>query len=143
MASLLNALRAGRAWTASLSGFKGQLDVVADGVVPMGSVSVSGVNQRQVNLLATGMPANSTLRVIRGTVDYAGTADPTPSTQVVATYNASQLAGGSVNLTIDTSVSRFVRTEVRDAGGTTVAVSNPVWLLRQQPPGGIPAARTA
>jgi hypothetical protein len=44
---------------------------------------------------------------------------------------------------VDTSVSRFVRTVIRDAGGTTVAVSNPVWLLRQQPPNGIPAARAA
>jgi hypothetical protein len=143
LVSLLAALRAGRAWTASLSGFRGQLDVVADGVVRMGSVSVSSVNQRQLNLLATGVPAGGTLRVMRGTVDYAGAADPTPSTQVVATYSADQLAGGSVNLMVDTSVSRFVRTEVRDAGGTTVAVSNPVWLLREQPPNGIPAARAA
>ena len=143
LASLLNALRAGRAWTSSLSGFKGELDVVADGVAPMGSASVSSVNQRQVNLLATGMPAGSSLRVVRGTVDYAGTADPTPSTQVVATYTADQLAGGSVDLNIDTTRSRFVRTEVRNSGGTTVAVSNPIWLLRQQPPNGIPAARAA
>ncbi|HEX5016294.1 MAG TPA: hypothetical protein VFX15_01770 [Actinomycetes bacterium] len=141
--SLLTALRAGRAWTSSLSGFKGQLDVVADGTIPMGSVSVSSVNQRQVTLLATGMPAGSTLRVIRGTVDYAGTADPTPSTQVIATYTADQLSGGEVSLNVDTTTSRFVRTEVRNSSGTTIAVSNPVWLLRQQPPNGIPAARAA
>ncbi|MFL6181683.1 MAG: hypothetical protein ACJ73J_05190 [Actinomycetes bacterium] len=143
LAALLAAIRAGRAWTSSLSGFRGQLDVVADGVVPMGSVSVSQVNQRQLNLMATGVPTGGSLRVVRGTVDYAGTADPTPSTQVVATYSADQLVGGSVNLAVDTSVSRFVRTEVRNSSGTTVAVSNPVWLLRQQPPNGIPAARVA
>jgi hypothetical protein len=107
----------------------------------MGSASVSNVNQRQLTVVATGVPAGGTVRVIRGTVDYAGTADPTPSTQVTATYTADQLAAGSVDLTINTSVSRFVRTEVRDAAGTTVAVSNPVWLLREVPPNGIPSAR--
>ena len=89
------------------------------------------------------MADRGTLRVIRGPVDYAGTADPTPSTQVVATYTADQLTGGEVSLNVDTTTSRFVRTEVRNSAGTTVAVSNPVWLLRQQPPNGIPAARAA
>jgi hypothetical protein len=141
LGALLGALKSGRAWTASLSGFRGHLDVIADGAAPMGSASVSSVNQRQVTVVATGVPSGGTVRVIRGTVDYAGTADPTPSTQVAATYTADQLAGGSVDLTINTSVSRFVRTEVRDANGTTVAVSNPVWLLREVPPNGIPTAR--
>ncbi len=141
--ALLHALRSGRAWLSSLSGFKGQLDLLVDNAVPMGSASVSGVTQRNVMIVATGMPAGSTLRVVRGTVDYAGTGDPTPSTQVVATFTATQLSGGSATLSINTSTSRFVRTEVVNNSGVVVAVSNPVWLLREQPPGGIPAARQA
>jgi len=141
--ALLHALRSGRAWLSSLSGFKGQLDLLVDNAVPMGSASVSGVTQRNVLIVATGMPAGSTLRVVRGTVDYAGTGDPTPSTQVVATFTATQLSGGSATLSINTSTSRFVRTEVVNNSGVVVAVSNPVWLLREQPPGGIPAPRQA
>jgi hypothetical protein len=125
----------------SLSGYKGQLDLLVDDVVPMGSASVSGAAQRSVKIVATGVPAGGALRVVRGTVDYAGTADPTPSTQIVATYPASELTGGSVTVSVDTSVSRFVRTEVVNSAGTVVGVSNPVWLLREQPPDGIPVTR--
>jgi hypothetical protein len=32
---------------------------------------------------------------------------------------------------------------VRNAAGTVVALSNPVWLFRSAPPGGIPAPRAA
>lgn len=141
--ALLDALRSGRAWASSLSGFKGQLDLLADSVIPMGSVSVSGVSQRQVSVVATGIPSGGSVRVVRGTVDYVGSADPTPSTQVVASYTTAQLAGGAVNLAVNTAVSRFVRTEVRDSSGVTVAVSNPIWLLREQPPNGIPLPRRA
>ena len=138
---LLAAMKAGRAWTGSLSGFKGELDLLADSVCPMGSVSVSSLSQRQLQVIATNLPAGGNLRVIRGTVDYAGTASPTPNTTVVATYSPGDFATGSVSLPIDTTKSRFVRTEVRNSAGTTVAVSNPVWLLREVPPGGIPSAR--
>jgi hypothetical protein len=56
---------------------------------------------------------------------------------------AEELETGSADLSLDTSRSSFVRMEVRDASGATVALSNPVWLLRDQPPGGIPEARGA
>ena len=35
----------------------------------------------------------------------------------------------------------FVRSQVLDSAGTVVGLSNPVWLLRSVPPGGIPAPR--
>ena len=44
---------------------------------------------------------------------------------------------------IDTSKDSFVRTQVLDSTGTQIGLSNPVWLLRAAPPGGIPAARQA
>jgi hypothetical protein len=46
-----------------------------------------------------------------------------------------------VSIAVETDQSSYVRTEVLDAEGTVVALSNPVWLLRERPPGGIPAAR--
>lgn len=51
MSDLIDALRAGRAWTSSLSRFSGFLDLTADGTCPMGSVSLSGATTRQVRVI--------------------------------------------------------------------------------------------
>jgi hypothetical protein len=142
-AALLRALGAGRAWCASLSAYRGSLDLLVDGSCPMGSVSVSTVRTRKLAASATGVPAGGSLQVLRGTVDYAGTAGLAANTQAVASYSAKQLAGGKVTLEIDTSKSRFVRTQVRNSSGAVIALSNPVWLLRSAPPGGIPPLRAA
>jgi hypothetical protein len=93
--------------------------------------------------MATGMPTGSTLQVVGGVVDFAGTGSPTPSTTVLKTYPASSLAGGAVTLAVDNTKASFLRTQVVVSGGVIAATSNPVWLLRSAPPGGIPAARAA
>jgi hypothetical protein len=64
-------------------------------------------------------------------------------TKVIGSYPASQLTGGPVTQRIDTGKDSFVRTQVLDSAGTVVGLSNPVWLLRATPPGGIPAPRRA
>lgn len=140
-ADLMSALVAGRAWCASLAWYRGGLDSLVDGTCPMGSASVSALTMRQLAAVATGLPTNSVLDVIQGTVDYAGSTAPAPNTSVIASYSAADLAGGSVTLPINCSVSSFVRTQVVDSTGTIVALSNPVWLLREVPPQGIPAPR--
>jgi hypothetical protein len=140
---LLASLAAGRAWCAALSEYRGSLDLLVDGTAPMGSVSVSTVNSRRLVASATGIPAGGSLQVVRGVVDYAGTAALTANSLVVASYPAAALAGGSVSLAVDTSKACFVRTQVLNAAGTVVGLSNPVWLLRAAPPGGIPAPRAA
>jgi hypothetical protein len=142
-ANLLASLAAGRAWCASLSRYRGSLDMLVDGSCPMGSVSVSGVTSRRLVASATGIPAGGSLRVLQGTVDYAGTANPTPNTRVIGSYPASGLVGGSVTQPVDTSKSSFVRTQVLNSSGAVVGLSNPVWLLRAAPPGGIPVPRAA
>jgi hypothetical protein len=142
-ADLLRALAAGRAWCGSLPGYRGSLDLLVDGTAPMGSVSVSTVASRNLVASATAIPAGGSLQIMQGTVDYAGTTALTANTTVIASYTAAQLAGGSVTQQIDTSKSRFVRTQVRDSSGAVIGLSNPVWLLRSAPPGGIPPARRA
>jgi hypothetical protein len=141
--ALLQALAAGRSWCGSLPWFRGGLDLLVDGSCPMGSVSVSALSARQLQAIATGLPTNGVLQVMQGVVDYAGTSSPTPNTSLIATYSTADLAAGSVTLQVDNSVSSFVRTQVLDSSGTVVALSNPAWLLRQAPPGGIPAPRAA
>ena len=138
---LLAALASGRSWCASLSGYRGALDVLVDGTCPMGSASVSTLTSRQLTVIASELPAGSTVQVLQGTVDYAGAAAPAPNTSVIATYSAADLSGGAVTMPVACAVSSFVRTQVVNSSGAVLALSNPVWLLRQTPPTGIPRAR--
>jgi hypothetical protein len=148
LGDLLAALAAGRAWCWSLSEFGGpgaSLDLVADGCCPMGSVSLSRLRGRKLTVTATGMPAGGSLVVKQGAVDYAGSAGLTSNVRNIARFTAAQIAshGGSETITVDTTAESYLRTVVLDANGTTIAAANPVWLLRNAPPGGIPAPRQA
>jgi hypothetical protein len=143
ISDLLAALAAGRAWCASLSRYRGSLDLVADGSAPMGSASVSRVTRRSLTATATGIPAHGTLQILQGDVDYAGAAGLSANTAVIGSYTAAELAAGSVTQQVDTHRDSFVRTQVLDSAGTLAGLSNPVWLLRAVPPGGIPAPRQA
>lgn len=140
---LLNGLQAGKAWSYNLAKFRGTLDLLADGTAPMGSVTVSTANTRSLRLSATAMPSGSSLQVIRGVVDYGGAAHPMPNATVVKTYAASALTSGSVDYSADNTSGAFYRTQVVASDGSIIAASNPVWLLRAAPPGGIPAPRAA
>lgn len=140
-ADLLASLAAGRVWCGSLSAYWGTLDLLVDGLCPMGSVSVSSLNSRQLVATATKIPVGGSLVVLQGKVDFAGQADLAANTHVIASYGAGEVGGGLVATSIDTSVESFVRTQVLDASGRIIGLSNPVWLLRSSPPDGIPAAR--
>jgi hypothetical protein len=140
-ADMLQALAAGRSWCASLPWFRGGLDLLVDGVCPMGSVSISGLATRQLQVIATGLPPNAVVQVLQGEVDYAGTASPDPNTTVIASLSTADLDDGSATVPVANAVSSFVRTQVLDSEGVVVALSNPAWLLLQTPPGGIPSPR--
>ncbi|MBM9509260.1 hypothetical protein [Actinacidiphila acididurans] len=140
MADLLPALAAGNVFFGNPALFAGTLALLVDGAAPMGSVTVSGALTRNVRVLADGLPADSVVRIVQGTVDGAGPSVPEPGTSF-AQLPASQFAGGYVDVKVDTSAPRFVRVEVRTPAGDVIALSNPVWLLRDDPAGGIPATR--
>ena len=140
---LLAALAAGRSWCASLSRYRGSMDLLVDGSVPMGSVSVSKATSRKLVASAAAIPAHGTFQILQGAVDYAGALGLAANTKVIGSYPAAGLSGGSVTKQIDTSKDSFVRTQVLDSSGTLIGLSNPVWLLRKAPPGGIPAPRHA
>jgi hypothetical protein len=142
-ASLLAALAAGRTWCGSLSGFRGSLDLLVDGSSPMGSVSISAAATRQGALTATSVPAGGSVQLLQGIVDYAGTRALAANTRVIASYPARDLASGSVTTKVDNSRGSFIRSQVLNSSGAIVGLSNPAWLLRNPPPGGIPAARAA
>ena len=140
---LMAALSRGRCWSGTLSGFRGSLDLLVDGSVPMGSVSISSVNTRQLVASATALPAGGYLQVLQGAVDYAGNRDLASNAQVIASYPASKVRGGSVQMQVRNDVGSFVRTQVLGASGAVAGLSNPVWLLRNPPPRGIPGPRGA
>ncbi len=142
-AELLAALKAGRVWCASLSAYRGSLDLLADGTCPMGSVSVSRTSHRKLAVTATKVPARGSVQVLQGAVDYAGTSALAANTEVIGEYPAAKLASGAVKLSVNNHHSSFVRMQVVDEGGNVIALSNPVWLLRSAPPGGIPTPRAA
>ena len=143
MPDLLSALAAGRAWCGSLSKFRGSLDLLVDGSVPMGAVSVSSVTSRQLAATATGLPSGAVLQVLQGAVDYAGQNALTDDVKLVGSYTATQLANGKITQAVSTTQDSFLRTQVISSTGAIIATSNPVWLLRKAPPNGIPAARAA
>jgi hypothetical protein len=143
MPDLLAALAAGRSWCGSLSKFRGSLDLLVDGSVPMGAVSVSSVTSRHLAASATGLPSGAVLQVLQGKVDYAGQNALTADTRLIGSYTTTQLASGQITQAVDTSADSFLRTQAISSAGAIIATSNPVWLLRKPPPNGIPAARTA
>ncbi len=137
--NLLRALAAGRIWISEPS-FRGMVDLLVDGVAPMGSVSVSDLTARSLTMMVTGAPAGGSVKLVQGPVDYAGATVPDPNT-VSQSFPASDFASGSVTMSVDTTTSKYARIEIADSTGRVVGASNPVWMLRASPPLGIPAAR--
>lgn len=142
-ADLTDALVAGRAYASDLVDFTGTLDLLVDQQYPMGSVTVGTAATHVLGVLLTGAPAGGAVRVLAGRVDYAGTAEPDSNALAIAVLPATAFTTGSVEVPIDGSASCYLRAEVLDVTGRVVALSNPIWLLREWPPEGIPAARRA
>lgn len=144
MSDLLPALAAGRAYTGSLSTPAVALDMLVDGTVPMGAVSVSSVNSRSLTLTAAGLPTGWNVDLFQGRVDYAGTSGLQSNAKQVGSFGPGKLNGnGQAKVTVDTSAASYLRMQVVDRKGTVQGLSNPVWLLRKAPPGGIPGPRQA
>ncbi len=138
-AALVHALAAGRAYAAHAGHWPGALDLLVDESVPMGAVSVSHRTSRTVAVWATELPPGSAVQVIGGPVDYANHLDP--GTWVVETLTPESFSRNVATVVVDTSKSRFFRAQVLNRRGRVLGTSNPVWLLRATPPGGIPRAR--
>ena len=139
-AALRAALAGGRAFTYHPGRWAGaELDLLVDGAVPMGGVSIDTRSSRQLAVWASALPSGSRVQVVSGPVDYAGAVDP--GTTVVQTLSPSAFSGNVATVTVSTTTSRFFRVTVLSSSGAVMAASNPVWLLRTAPPGGIPPAR--
>jgi len=139
-AELLGALGAGRAWFADPARYRGRLDLLVDGRVPMGAVQLSREQTHRVRVTATDLPAGGSVELVRGEVDLLH--EPSERGIVRTTLpGRATSSGDSTETEVSGSTPCFVRTVVRDATGLAVAYSNPVWLLRTAPPQGIPRLR--
>jgi hypothetical protein len=137
---LLPALSSGNVFFGNPAVFEGTIGLLVDGAAPMGSVTVSRAATRNVRVLLSRVPAGSTVWLVQGTVDNAGPSVPQPGTTSTQ-LSSSAWSRGYTDVKIDTRAPRFVRVEVRTAAGDVIALSNPVWLLRDDPEGGIPKSR--
>jgi hypothetical protein len=139
-ADVLAGLSGGRAYAAHLGKWPGgETDLLVDGTVRMGGVSVSTTSPKPLSIWAANLPTGSSVQLVSGPVDFAGAQDP--GTSVVRTLAPSAFSAGVATVSVDTSASRFYRVQVLAKDGTVVGCGNPVWLLRTAPPGGIPPAR--
>jgi hypothetical protein len=140
-AGLLAAMRSGRCFFSELRRFRGRLDLVIDGTTPMGSISVSDETERELEIHGVALPPGASLWLVQGAVDDAGPGEPVPGTTYRPIPSAA-LVGGRAFVAIDASAPTFVRAEVRDGEDRLIAGTNPIWMLREPPPGGIPADRS-
>jgi hypothetical protein len=122
---LQEALRGGRAWCAKPDAWRGELELRAGDRPAMGGVVVSG-EPVPVTVAATDLPAGGIVQVVTGQADRAA---PVPS---IRTGSARSL---------DVPPGSYVRAVVRDADGRLVGFGNPLWVLPEEPAGGVPAAR--
>jgi hypothetical protein len=141
-ADLVRVLAAGRAFMFHPGQAPGlDIDTQVGGAVPMGAVSVSSATSRTIAIALTNLPPDAVVELVRGPVDTGTQQDP--GTVVVQSFPRSAFGAsgtGTVSADVDTSSGCFVRPQVR-RNGTLVASGNPTWLLRTDPPGGIPAPR--
>lgn len=139
-ADLVAALASGRAYTYHAGKWpNGQLDLNVGSHIPMGKVGVSALTARSLNIFAANLPTNSVVDIVQGPVDFTGN---DPGTAVINSIAAATFGtSATASMTINTTNPCFVRAQVRNSAGAIIGISNPIWTLKQPPPGGVPPAR--
>lgn len=137
---LVDALGAGRAWFSDMAGWDGAMDISAQGRAAMGGVLVTADAQVPMTVALTDLPRGSSVELITGEADFAGSGVPEPAitTERILSRN---IRRGRVELDFDPGAGRYLRAVVRDSAEKVVGFSNPTWVYPRTPPGGIPPAR--
>ncbi|WP_299520187.1 hypothetical protein [uncultured Serinicoccus sp.] len=137
---LLAALLRGQAFFGDPTLFTGRLDIRCGDDCRMGQVAVAGKGSTRVRLVATDLPPQSRLELVRVDMDDSGRGSAT-ETAVADQFVPEDLGAGEVEVDVSTGTDCFVRTRVRQASGEVVALSNPVWLLQRPRDYTVPSAR--
>ena len=126
--ALCAAMAAGRAWFFDPLWWRGELDLLVDGRVPMGGVLLTRHRTVPVRVTATALPRNGSLELVVGRCDRAGTDDLRPANQST-TVPASSVVRGRWSTEVTRGGGVYIRAMVRSHDGTVVGFSNPVWVL--------------
>jgi hypothetical protein len=141
-ADLVAGLASGRVYTYHAGKWpNGQLDLNVGNHIPMGKIGVNAtLTSRSLTIFAANLPASTVVDIVQGPVDFTGN---DPGTSVIQSFAASAFgSSATVSMRIDTTKACFVRAQVRNSAGAIIGISNPIWVFKSTPPGGIPAART-
>ncbi|MGI8533007.1 MAG: hypothetical protein ACR2KN_08385, partial [Geodermatophilaceae bacterium] len=137
---LVAALAAGQGWFADPAGYRGAMQIELAGRPAMGGVLVTRDSRVPLTVSADELPADSTVDLVTGEVDFAGSGTPVPAISTV-TIPSRNVGQGRVELDFQPGAGRYLRAVVRDGAGTVVGFSNPVWVLPEAPATDVPAQR--
>ncbi len=141
--SVLDALGSGHAYFGDPVLFSGSLDLSSASGARMGQISVRADHGSTLTVVAKDLPADAQVELLGLPMDVDGEAEGAPQdgdyTRV--TIPASDFSEGRADVPIESAVSALYRTIVVDSSGQTIALSNPIWLLTEEPGKAIPDAR--
>ena len=125
---LCAALGAGAAWFYDPLYWRGDLDLLVEGRVPMGGVLFASDDRLSVRVTASELPRDGSLELIVGACDRPGLSDLRPRTRS-RTVPARDVVAGSWSTHVSRGAGCYIRVMVRQANGAIVGFSNPVWVL--------------
>lgn len=127
-ADLCAAMRAGRAWFYDPMWWRGELDLLMAGHVPMGGVLLTSHRRVSLRVTATRLPGDSSVELVTGRCDRAGAGHLHPRNRSVP-VSARSFVRGHWSTAVDRRGGVYVRAMVRRQDGSVVGFSNPVWVL--------------
>ena len=134
---LCAAMSAGRAWFYDPLRWRGELDLLVDGHVPMGGVLMTRHRRIPLQVTATRLPREGALELVVGQCDRAGASQLQPL-NITRAIPASRVVSGRWLTEVIRGDGVYVRVMVRASNGSIAGFSNPVWILPARLMGEIP-----
>jgi hypothetical protein len=141
----IRAMKAGRAFFGDPFLFGGTIDLWTPEGFPMGRVVVTDRASHEVVVDVAGFADSASVRLLQLEVRGDPPSEYLDPVVLCDTLLAAPTLAGSIldTVSVDTTVPSFVRVEVSHSSTEAIAFSNPLFLLLDVPPGGIPAERAA
>ncbi|MGB5953612.1 MAG: hypothetical protein WBG57_13980, partial [Ornithinimicrobium sp.] len=141
---VLESLGRGRVFFGDPTLFDGTLDLSIDSGAVMGQVDVAEDHGSKLSVLATGLQEGMSVEVIRLAMEGDPEANeqvPRPEDYERIMLTTSQFSSGIAQVPLPPGWSGLVRAIVLDEARTTIALSNPLWLMTEEPPTEVPLGR--
>jgi hypothetical protein len=134
---LCQALKAGRAWFYDPLHWRGDFDLLVDGLTRMGGVHFTSRRRVALEVTATRLSRQCTLELVVGPCDRAGTSSLS-AVNVRTAVPAREVLNGHWSSVVPVRGGVYVRAMVRSSRGRVIGYSNPVWVLPADLAGRIP-----